>query len=263
MREAHFQGDIPRNYDAALGPVLFAAPAADIAARAAALRPNRVLEIAAGTGIATKALVEALPAGTQITATDLNPPMLEIAKGKFDDESVVFAQADAMALPFDDESFDLAVCQFGAMFFPDKDLSFREVRRVLTPGGYYLFSVWDSHKHNPFGQISHEVVGRFFPSNPPQFQRLPFSYAFDPIKDSLIEAGFSDIALSVFRFSAPVPDPLLLARGALFGSPLFEQVKERNGTDHETIAQALAEAVSQAFPEGRMPSQSLVVSARA
>ena len=117
--------------------------------------------------------------------------MLEIARAKFrPGEQVEFQPADATALPFPDGSFDAVVCQFGVMFFPDKDKSYREALRVLAPGGHYLFSVWDSHRHNPFGRIAHEVAGTFFPSDPPQFYKVPFScHQIDPIKEALIAAA--------------------------------------------------------------------------
>jgi ubiquinone/menaquinone biosynthesis C-methylase UbiE len=121
-RAADFTGSIPAFYDHGLGPVFFADFADDIARRAAATAPRRVLEIAAGTGIVTRRLRDMLPPEAHLAATDLNPPMLEVARGKFHpDEMVEFQPADAMALPFPDSSFDVVVCQFGVMFFPDKD----------------------------------------------------------------------------------------------------------------------------------------------
>ena len=117
--------------------------------------------------------------------------MIEVARNKFQSsENVDLRSADAMALPFPDAAFDAVVCQFGVMFFPDKAKSYQEVYRVLAPGGRYLFNVWDSHRYNPFGRISHEVAGSFFPADPPQFYKVPFSYhQIDPIKESLMEAG--------------------------------------------------------------------------
>ena len=127
-----------------------------------------VLETAAGTGIVTRQLRDALPARVQLTATDLNPPMIEVARNKFrSSENVDLRSADATALPFPDAAFDAVVCEFGVMFFPDKAKSYQEVYRVLAPGGRYLFNVWDSHRYNPFGRISHEVAGSFFPADPP------------------------------------------------------------------------------------------------
>ena len=80
---AGFIGNIPQYYDQGLGPVIFAEYAADIARRTAAGRPARVLEIPAGTGIVTRKLRDALPGETRVTATDLNPPMLDMARAKF------------------------------------------------------------------------------------------------------------------------------------------------------------------------------------
>src|ERR1700722_4323897 len=140
---ARFVGDIPRHYDQAMGPIIFADYADDIARRAVACGPSRVLETAAGTGIVTRRLRDLLPADVHLTATDLNPPMLEIARAKFrPGERVELQPADATALPFPDGGFDTVVCQFGVMFFPDKNKAYREVHRVLKPGGHYLFSIW-------------------------------------------------------------------------------------------------------------------------
>ena len=139
-RAADFTGSIPTFYDHGLGPVFFTDFAEDIARRAAESAPMRVLETAAGTGIVTRRLRDLLPREAHLIATDLNPPMLEVARQKFrPDEAVEFQPADAAALPFPDASFDTIVCQFGVMFFPDKDKGYREAHRVLVGGGRYLF----------------------------------------------------------------------------------------------------------------------------
>ena len=141
---AHFAGTIPENYDSGLGPHLFVDFAADVARRAAATKPGRVLETAAGTGIVTRMLRDALPGSARLVASDLNPPMLAVARRKFGAaEKIEFQQADATALPFDDGAFDTIVCQFGVMFFHDKDKGYREAYRVLGRGGRYHFNVWD------------------------------------------------------------------------------------------------------------------------
>src|SRR3954463_14881225 len=112
--DTQFAGSIPEYYHRCLGPFLFEPYADDLAVRAAALRPGRILETAAGTGIVTAALSRALPAA-EIVATDLNPDMLRVARDKVGSPRVTFAPADAQALPFAAGSFDLVVCQFGAM----------------------------------------------------------------------------------------------------------------------------------------------------
>jgi ubiquinone/menaquinone biosynthesis C-methylase UbiE len=260
---ASFTGNIPQEYDRGLGPAIFVDYAADMARRLAALAPQpaHVLELAAGTGIVTRRLRDALPPATALTATDLNPPMLDIARTRFrPGEPVAFQPADATDLPFADGAFDAVVCQFGVMFFPDKDRSYREVHRVLAPGGRYLFNVWDSHRHNPFGRIAHEVAGSFFPADPPRFYQVPFGYhAIDPIKESLIGAGFADIKVHVVALKKEIPDVAAFARGLVYGNPMIEEIRARGGAQPDQIVGALAKALWHEFAApGWMPLQAIV-----
>jgi ubiquinone/menaquinone biosynthesis C-methylase UbiE len=262
---AEYKGSIPQQYDRNLGPLLFVDFAVDISRRVAACSPDRVLEMAAGTGIVTRQLRGLLPAGVRLMATDLSPPMLEIACTKFrPDEQVEFQPADATALPFADGAFDTVVCQFGVMFFPDKDKSYREVFRVLIPGGHYLFNIWDAHRHNPAARIAHEVIGSFFPDDPPQFQSVPYSYRFDPIKDSLIEAGFTNIHAFVVRLQKEIPALVSLVRGVVYGSPIIDQVRQRGGVEAEQIVDAMVKEYRKEFGSdpAHIPLQAIVFSAK-
>jgi len=135
---------------------------------------------------------------------------------------------------------------------------------VLAPGGYYLFSVWDSHRHNPFGRIAHETAASFFPADPPQFYHVPFSYCrIDPIKESLIEAGFSNINVDVVKLYKEIPDVTRFARGLVHGNPLIDQIRTRGGVDPDRVVDALAQALRAEFgtDRGRMPLQAIVFSA--
>jgi ubiquinone/menaquinone biosynthesis C-methylase UbiE len=263
---ADFSGNIPENYDSGMGPVIFAGYATDMARRVALSSPFHVLETAAGTGIVTRALRDAISPGAHLTATDLNAGMGDIARTKFrSDERVIFQEADATALPFADASFDVVVCQFGVMFFPDKNKSYREVHRVLVPGGRYLFSVWDSHRYNAFGRIAHEVIGSFFPSDPPKFYDVPFSYCnIDPIKEALIASGFGDIVVSVVQLQRRVSDFSSFARGIVFGNPVIDQIRQRGGVEPAKIQQAVALAMRDEFggEPSMMPIQAIVFEAR-
>ena len=180
-------------YDLGLGPHIFDDHAEDLAKRAADANPTVVLEIAAGTGIVTRKLRDALNPATHLVATDLNPPMLAVAGAKFaQGEKVEFKPADAMALPFEDAAFDLVVCQFGVMFFPDKQVALREAARVLRPGGRYLFNVWGSMSENPFSEIVYDVGAEFFPDDPPGFYKVPFGYSDQSIVMADMEAEEED-----------------------------------------------------------------------
>ena len=263
---ADFSGDIPRNYDNGLGPILFADYAADIARRTASGgAASQVLETAAGSGIVTRALRDALAADARLTATDLNPDMLSVARTKLRaDEKVVWQQADATALPFPDRSFDTLVCQFGVMFYPDKDAGYRHAHRMLTTGGRYLFSVWDGLPHNPLGRILHQVSTSLFPADPPDFPATPFSYgSIDPIKQSLQGAGFARIEVSVMPRRHTVTDFSSLARGFVSGSPLLGQIRQRGGISPSEVQQAVAQAMRQEFggEPAPVPMQAIIFEA--
>jgi SAM-dependent methyltransferase len=188
--------------------------------------------------------------------------MLEVAKAKFGaDEAVEFRQADALSLPFEDGGFDIVVCQFGVMFFPDKAGSYSEARRVLAPGGSYIFNVWDAHRHNPGYRIAHELVAAYFPADPPRFFEVPFAYhAIDPIKGALAEAGFTDLRVAALSRVQPVADLGRFARAVVYGSPMVDQIGARGG-DPDAIVAALGAAFHQEFGSapGGLPLQAIVV----
>ena len=258
---SQFVGSIPENYDHGLGPHIFIGYAGDLAERVAGRAPRRVLELAAGTGIVTRHLRDRLPESTQIIASDLNLPMLEVARAKFPgDETVSFEQVDALDIPFEAADFDVVTCQFGVMFFPDKARSYAEVLRVLKPGGHYVFNVWDSWATNPFARVTHEAVEAFFPDDPPGFYKVPFSYHDpDEIRDAVAAAGFSDVKIQPVPLRSPIPSAARFAEGLVYGNPLLLEISERGG-DPEAVRSAVEQAITAELgPE--MPLQAIVVEA--
>lgn len=261
-KPAFFGGSIPENYDEGLGPHIFIDYAMELAERASEDDPELILELAAGTGIVTRELRNTLPVDCKIIATDLSPVMLGVAKAKFGGhESVEFEEVDAMTLPFDDDEFDVVVCQFGVMFFPDKVESFREALRVLRPGGVYHLNVWDSFEGNPFARVIQETIEEFFPDDPPQFYKMPFSYP-DPevIEADLRKAGFEDISFETVALQKEIDYPLLL-RGIIHGNPMMTELEEL-GADVAAISEAIEEALKAEFGDpGKMPLKALFVRA--
>ena len=248
-QSSQFVGSLPETYDLGLGPHIFDDYAEDLAKRAADANPTVVLEIAAGTGIVTRKLRDALNPATHLVATDLNPPMLAVAGAKFaQGEKVEFKPADAMALPFEDAAFDLVVCQFGVMFFPDKQVALREAARVLRPGGRYLFNVWGSMSENPFSEIVYDVGAEFFPDDPPGFYKVPFGYSDQSIVMADMEAaGLQDIQCEVLSFDKKVADWALFAHGIIFGNPLIDEIRKRGGVEPEEMEQSILSALRERF----------------
>ena len=182
-----FAGRIPEIYETYLVPLIFEPYASDLADRVAAKHPTSVLEIAAGTGVVTRAMAATLPKAVAIIATDLNQPMLDYAASRGTARAVQWRQADAMNLPFEDATFDAVVCQFGVMFFPDRPRAYAEARRVLKPGGTFLFNAWDRIEENEFADTVTSALKMLFAADPPRFlARTPHGYHdIATIKDDL------------------------------------------------------------------------------
>jgi len=254
-----FAGSIPALYDRYMGPLLFEPHARDIAARAAALGPRRILETAAGTGIVTEALAGAMP-DAEIVATDLNQAMLDVAAERVRSLNVRFQQADAQALPFPDGEFDLVLSQFGVMFFPDRVGAYREVRRVLKPGGRFLFNVWDRIENNPVTATVGAAIAARFPEHAESFyRRVPFGYHdTGRIEADLREAGFTDIAVETVALTSRVA-ARDAAIGLVQGTPLRAEI-EAHGVDLDEATDAAAAALS-SFDGKDAPMSAHVVSA--
>lgn len=245
-QELRFTGSVPDKYETLMVPLIFRPYADELARRARAFRSRRVLETAAGTGAVTRALHLALP-DAEIIATDLNQPMLDVNAASIASDKVRFIQADALQLPFDDESFDLVVCQFGAMFFPDKVRGHSEARRVLRDDGSYLLAIWDSIERNPLTDVTQQVLIDAFPDDPPLFMREgPFAYS-DPsqIESDLHEAGFGTVEIETIEKRSRSPSAEDAASALCFGTPMGVEVDEREPGGLERVYPLVEQALRQ------------------
>ncbi len=241
-----FAGSIPGLYDRYMGPLLFEPYANVVAARAKALQPARILETAAGTGVVTAALHDALP-DAEIVATDLNQAMLDVAADRIRSGKVSFSQVDAQSLPFADASFDLVVCQFGVMFYPDKIAANAEARRVLRPGGRYILVIWDRVERNLATKIVGEAVAQMFPEEAASFyERLPFRYH-DPalIEHDLLAAGFNDIEFETVELRSRAPSAREAAIGLCQGTPMRAEIEKCGPDALERATECATEALRQ------------------
>ncbi|MEH6833878.1 MULTISPECIES: class I SAM-dependent methyltransferase [Falsihalocynthiibacter] len=246
---SNFVGDIPSYYDSGLGPNIFFDYADLLATRCASLPATNVVELAAGTGILSRRLRDRLSPETRLEVTDLNLPMLQVAKNKFTNKDVVdFTVANAMDLPFEDSEFDMMVCQFGVMFFPDKPASYREAARVLKKNGYYLFNVWSAMSKNPFAQIAYDAAAKFFPNDPPAFYRVPFHYG-DPVqvRADLAQAGWHDVEHETIQLQKTITNLEAFATALVFGNPIIDEIRQRGEVEPTVVAEAILEAFHSAF----------------
>jgi SAM-dependent methyltransferase len=261
-----FAGSIPALYEEYLVPLIFAPYAEDLAARVVPRHPARVLEIAAGTGVVTRLLATVLPESVAIVATDLNPGMLATAAQVGTSRPVQWRQADAMQLPFADGEFDVVVCQFGAMFFPDKRHAFAEARRVLRAGGAFIFNAWDRIEDNEFADVVTTSLASFFPDDPPRFlARTPHGYHDrDTIERDVRGAGFAAPArIDTVAARSTAPTPRHPAIAFCQGTPLRSEIEARDAarlraaTDH--AAAAVARRFGAGAVDGKMQAHVVVV----
>jgi SAM-dependent methyltransferase len=245
-----FAGSVPEIYEKYLVPLIFESYAADLAQRLATRSLTRVLEVAAGTGVVTRALASHLPERVAIIATDLSQPMLDRAKLIGTQRAVAWQQADALQLPFADASFDAIACQFGVMFFPDKARAFAEARRVLKPSGVFIFNVWDRIEINDFANSVTNALATVFPMDPPRFlARTPHGYHdADIIKRDLARAGFTatpEIATIAARSRADSCRTPAVAY--CMGTPLRNEIETRDPSSLAKATDAAATEIGRRF----------------
>lgn len=238
-----FSGSIPKFYDNNLGTIFFEPFSTEMALRIKDLKANSILEIACGTGRLTKylPLVTAKTSGS-ITATDLNPAMLELAKRTIAWKNIDWQVVDAMELPYGDSLFDVVVAQFGVMFYPDKQKAYKESYRVLAGNGSFIFSAWDSLRHNPISQLTDNIITEFFPIDTPGFYKIPFSYYNeDEIRNDLAAAGFRSVNIENLKLEGYATTARDAATGLLQGTPLYNAIVERG----EDVLPAMIERLAQ------------------
>lgn len=248
-----FAGSVPAIYESHLVPLIFESYAADLARRVALRPASRVLEVAAGTGVVTRRLAAVLPASVSILATDLNQPMLDLASTIGTQRPVQWQQADAMALPFENGVFDVVVCQFGVMFFPEKSKAYSEARRVLKPDGMFIFNVWDRIEENDFAHTVMTALGSVFPEDPLRFvARTPHGYHdIAAIGRDLRDGGFLNapqIETVAARSRAASPrDP---AVAYCQGTPLRYEIEARDKLRLSEVTEIAEMAIRREFGIG-------------
>jgi SAM-dependent methyltransferase len=261
---ARFVGSIPDYYERYLAPLLFAPYARDLACRVEIGATSRILELAAGTGQLTRELVSVMEPGARLVATDLNGPMLEVARQMVRDPRVEWREADATALPFEAGTFDEVVCQFGVHHFPDKVAAAAEVRRVLRRGRAYHFSAWSSVADNPLARIAQETTAACFPENPPTYYSVPWGYCDTrQIESDLRAGGFRHVSIQPVNFIARAPSADHAAIGIVQGTPMAQAVVERGIISAEAFAAIIAAVLTRELGGGpiAIPMRAWVVRA--
>jgi len=260
-----FVGGMPAIYEKLFVPMIFEPYAREMAERIAMSAPRDVLEIAAGTGVLTRAMASRLGAEARIVATDLNQPMLDRAiASQGPDDRVTWKQADGLALPFDNQTFDVVVCQFGVMFFPDKIAGYREAQRVLRPTGRYLFNVWDAIQNNAFVVTVAQALADMFPDDPPRFmERTPHGYHdLSAITADVRAAGFSSVQIETVDSVSRAGSAFDAATAYCQGNPLAVEIEARAPGKLQDVTETVAGALRLRFGDGAIEVPSTLISSR-
>lgn len=268
MEENHvkFAGSIPEYYEKYFVPVIFEKYAEKLSDAIAYKDGISLLETACGTGAVTRSILRKMPDNARLIATDFNDAMLVEAAKKLDNNAVVeLQQADAMKLPFDEEVFDAVVCQFGVMFFPTRTVAYKEVARVLKPGGAFHFNVWDTLDNNHFAKSVHEAAAEIYPENPPEFFKLPYGYNdISLIVEELQQSGFADIDIKVRPLISSAKSARYMAIAYSTGSPLANEIAERGTPSTDEVVDLLEVLLRKEYGDGPVSGlmQAFQISAR-
>lgn len=260
-----FEGDIPENYDEYLGPIFFEPYALDIAKRIRKLQPTTILELACGTGRVTNHLHAAGTPDAKVTATDLNPAMLEVAKRNVTAPNITWGVADAGALPYEANSYDALVCQFGIMFVPDRVKAYSEARRVLKPGGTMIVSAWDTVETNSIALTMQRRITKFFDGNSPKFWAIPFSYFDEAVMRSDVrQAGFTDVSIETVSLEGTSPSANAAATGLLQGNPVVGEIKAQGPDALPKLIEQLTEDIKAEFGDHdlKLPLRAKIITAK-
>lgn len=246
-----FVGAVPDLYESFLGPFLFMPFAQDLACRMQIGPRARVLELACGTGQLTRELLAVMEPGARLVATDLNVPMLSVARQRIRDPRVEWMEADVTRLPFEPGSFDEVVCQFGLQFVQDKVAAATQVRRVLKQGCPYHFNTWGSPANNPLGRIAQETTEACFPEDTPTFYRIPWSYHDTrKIESDLRAGGFKEVLIEGVEMIARAPSADHAAMGLVQGSPMAHVIEARDSVTVDAFTALIAAALTREFGPG-------------
>ena len=260
-KTAAFAGTIPANYERYLGPFLFEPYALDLVSRLRDKKYPDILEIACGTGRVTAHLAKSVKHDT-LTATDLNPDMIKVAKDIIQNDSINWMPADGMELPFDDSSFDLVVMQFGIMFFLDKEKGLKEAYRVLRHGGKLIYSTWNKVETVKAIHEGRVVIESYFGDDLPKFYSVPFSMYDDRELTTITRrAGFKSITTTLVKKEGVSPSASDLAKGIVEGNPIYMAILERDTSLVNIIKDHVQKVLTEKFSvkDLRSPLEAWVV----
>jgi SAM-dependent methyltransferase len=252
-----FSGTIPTASlrsirDQYLAPSLLAPFADEMARRLSRLSMGPLLETCSDTGVLTQAIASAVSAGLTITATDPSPEMVEYASAKPGMGRITWQTADPRSLPFSNGMFGIATNHFGVVAIPDRIQAFQEARRVMKPGGRFVFSVPGHIRQNPAAECLQDAMNALFATDPPRFvEHVLHGYANnETVDDDLTVAGFTEATYTAVELPYAADSARDVAMGYCLGTPLRLEIEARAPGEAERVTRAAAAALERRFGTG-------------
>jgi ubiquinone/menaquinone biosynthesis C-methylase UbiE len=247
-------GSAPELYQRYLVPAVTALWAADLVDRAALEPGERVLDVACGTGVVARLAAQRVEQTGRVVALDLNPGMLAVARAlpAAGGTTIDWYEGSALALPFPDAIFDVALCQLGLQFFPDRPKALQELRRVLVPGGRLALNVFGPLEHNPATQALAQALDRHVDRVASVAKRTEHALADTAqLRRLLADANFYEIVIDTTTKLVHFPSPAEYVRIQLAATPLASLVAQLDAAGRERLTEALVEDVSAALASYR------------
>jgi ubiquinone/menaquinone biosynthesis C-methylase UbiE len=244
-----FSGSAPQNYEkyfvAAIGRPL----AQDLVETASLRAGERVLDVACGTGIVARLAAERVGSTGSVVGLDLNPGMLAVARSLT--PSIEWHETSAESMPFQDQAFDVVLCQMGLQFVQDKPAALREVRRVLVPEGRFIFNV--PGPTPAVFQVADEAFGRYLGPQAAGFIRMVFSLH-DPaqIREMLAAAGYRNISVDRKTKKIPLPAPEDFLWQYIQSTPLTAMIQQTDEATRATMEKEIVDRWQNLVQDGAL-----------
>lgn len=216
-------------YESVLVPVIFQPWARELVGRAVPQNSEHILDLACGTGVVTREVLDSGVLPGSVTGVDMNADMLDVARARCANSGldVEWVESDVFELPFPDARFDLAFCQQALQFFPERLGALRELRRVLRPGGRVAFCVSQELSRNPLLQSQAVALEKHVGQEAGGAVRAICCVSDEgEIRALFEEAGFGDIEIESVSLTLGHPDGRAFAAGAMAGMHTGDKLSE-------------------------------------